>query len=68
MSTGCSLLNRRFDLGGCAAAGNVPLAMVQVEQYGAYFCDHCAGSGRELLGAVVARLVSRFGAVTVEEL
>ena len=61
-------VNRRFDLRGGAAAGNVPQARLQVEPYGVYFCDDCAGSGRELLGAVVARLVSRFGAVTVEEL
>jgi hypothetical protein len=61
-------VNPRFDLGCGASVESVPQAMVQVEPYGVYFCDYCAGSGRELLGAVVARLVSRFGAVTVEEL
>ncbi len=40
----------------------------QVEAGGVYFCDHCGGLGRALLGEVVARLASAFGAVTVEEL
>ena len=56
----------RFDLG---VAGSDRLqATVEVEPGGAYFCDHCGGSGRELLGEVVAGLASVFGAVTVEEL
>jgi hypothetical protein len=33
-----------------------------------YFCDRCGGSGRALLGEVVARLVSAFGPVTIEQL
>ena len=45
-----------------------PGATINVEPGGAYFCDHCGGSGRAMLGEVVARLASAFGAVTVEEL
>jgi len=45
-----------------------PQATVQAEPGGAYFCDHCGGSGRALLGEVVAHLASAFGAVIVEEL
>lgn len=56
----------RFDLGFGAA--DWPQATIHVEPGGAYFCDHCGGSGRALLGEVVARLVSAFGPVTVEEL
>jgi hypothetical protein len=48
------------------SAGNVPDAMVRVEPCGAYYCWYGA-AGRELLGTLVARLVSRFGAVTVED-
>ena len=56
----------RFEFG--SAGGGRPEATAEVEAGGAYFCDHCGGSGRALLGEVVARLVSAFGAVTVEEL
>jgi hypothetical protein len=51
----------RFDLGGGEATAIV-------EPGGLYFCDHCGGSGRAFLGQVVARLVSVFGSVTIEEL
>jgi hypothetical protein len=44
-----------------------PQASVQVKQGGVYFCDHCGSSGRAVLGEVIARLVSNFGSVTVEE-
>jgi hypothetical protein len=56
----------RFDLG--QSAGEWPQATVQAKPGGANFCDHCGGSGRALLGEVVARLASAFGPVTVEEL
>jgi len=56
----------RFEFG--SAGEGWPQATVQVEAGGVYFCDHCGGSGRALLGEVVARLVSAFGTVTVEEL
>jgi hypothetical protein len=56
----------RFDLGD--AGHNWPQATVEVVPGGANFCDHCGGSGRALLGEVVARLASAFGVVTVEEL
>jgi hypothetical protein len=47
---------------------NWPDATVVVEAGGVYFCDHCGGSGRKVLGEVVARLVSAFGPVTLDEL
>jgi hypothetical protein len=56
----------RFEVG--VQAGEWPQATVQVEAGGVYFCDHCGGTGRALLGEVVARLVSAVGPVTVEEL
>ena len=56
----------RFDLGN--AGHDWPQATVEVEPSGVYFCDHCGGSGRALLGEVVARLATAFGVVTVEEL
>ena len=56
----------RFDLGD--ASHDWPEATVVVELGGVYYCDHCGGSGRALLGEVVARLASAFGVVTVEEL
>lgn len=56
----------RFEYG--SAAGGRPQATAQVETDGAYFCDHCTGSGRAVLGELVARLASAFGPVTVEEL
>lgn len=56
--------SHRFDFG----VGDLPQATVQVEPGGAYFCDHCSGPGRALLGEVVARLVSAFGVVSVDEL
>jgi hypothetical protein len=55
----------RFDLG--LGAADLPQATVQAEPGGAYFCDHCGGTGRALLGEVVARLVTAFGPVSVEE-
>jgi hypothetical protein len=58
--------DNRFDLGD--ASHDWPQATVEVEPGGVYFCDHCGGSGRVLLGEVVALLASVFGVVTVEEL
>jgi hypothetical protein len=58
----------RFDLGIAASDRGWPQATVQVESDGAYFCDHGGASGRALLGEVVARLVSAFGAVTIDVL
>lgn len=49
-------------------AGDWPQASASVEAGGAYFCDHCGGSGRAILGELIAKLVSAFGPVTVEEL
>jgi hypothetical protein len=57
----------RFDLGISGSDQRWPQATVQVESDGAYFCDHCGALGRALLGEVVARLVSAFGAVTIIE-
>jgi hypothetical protein len=57
----------RFDLGS-ASGGYWPQATVQVEPDGVYFCDHGDGSGRAWLGEVIARLVSAFGSVTIDEL
>jgi hypothetical protein len=57
-----------FDLGSGASDRDWPQATIVVEPDGAYFCDHCGGSGRAWLGEVVALLASAFGAVTVEEL
>jgi hypothetical protein len=45
-----------------------PQATVHIETDGLYFCDHCGGEGRVVLGEVVAALVSAFGTVTIEEL
>jgi hypothetical protein len=56
-----------FELRSPVSVGDMPDASVQVEPYGVYFCDN-GGHGRELLGAVLARLVAEFGAVTVSEL
>jgi hypothetical protein len=43
-------------------------ATLQIESFGAYFCDNCGGPGRAILGEVIARLTSKFGAVTITEL
>jgi hypothetical protein len=45
-----------------------PSATLVIEPTGAYFCDHCGGSGRAMLGQVIALFTSSFGAVTVMEL
>jgi hypothetical protein len=58
----------RFDLGPGATARDWPQATVQVKPGGVYFCNHSGGAGRALLGEVVARLVSAFGAITVDAL
>ena len=58
----------RYEFSIGASEKGWPQATLQVEPGGAYFCDHCGGLGRAMLGEVVARLVSAFGAVTVEEL
>jgi hypothetical protein len=57
-----------YDLGDVTSDEAWPEATVSVEPGGAYYCDHCGGSGRALLGQVVASLVSVFGTVTIEEL
>jgi hypothetical protein len=57
-----------FEFREGVAEGDWPHATVMVEPGGAYFCDHCGGTGRAWLGAVVATLASSFGPVTVEEL
>lgn len=59
--------DHRFELGTKASDRDIPDATVIVEPDGAYFCDH-GRAGRELLGILVARLVSEFGEVTVTEL
>jgi hypothetical protein len=51
-----------------SAAGGWPQASAAAVAGGAYFCDHCGGAGRAVLGELVARLASAFGPVTVEEL
>jgi hypothetical protein len=59
----------RFELGlSSASAQDRPQATVEAGPGCVYFCDHCGGAGRALLGEVVARLVSTFGPITVEEL
>ncbi len=57
-----------FELRGEVSDADRPHATVQVEPGGASYCDNCGGTGRALLGEVVATLVAAFGAVTVEEL
>ena len=49
------------------SAAEMPDATVIVEATSVYFCDH-GGKGRAVLGAVVARLCSVLGAITIEEL
>jgi hypothetical protein len=56
-----------FELGAKVSDRGMPDATVKVEPDGAYFCDH-SGEGRKVLGIVLARLVSEFGAVTITEL
>ena len=46
---------------------SMPDASAHVEEDGLYFCDY-GGMGRQFLGVIVARLVDRFGSVTVAEL
>ena len=51
------------------ATGNssrMPDATVKAEPGGLYFCDH-GGAGRDYLGRVVAKLLSAYGSVTVQE-
>ena len=55
-----------FELHAPGTASTGPDATFQVEPCGAYYCWH-GGSGREILGLLIARLVDRFGAVTVED-
>jgi hypothetical protein len=57
---------QEFELRAKPSAG-IPDAMMRVEPYGLYFCDY-GGVGREILGLIVARLVSQFGPVTIAEL
>lgn len=57
-----------FDFLTPESTNKLPEATVTIESDGLYFCDHCGGSGRALLGIVVACMVSKFGPVAVEEL
>ena len=61
-----SSVDFHFELG--KTSDGWPQATAHAEADGAYFCDHCGGEGRAIMGEVVARLVSAFGAVTVKEL
>lgn len=45
----------------------MPDVTIQIESDGAYFCNH-GGAGNELLGCLIARLTSEYGAVTITEL
>ena len=59
--------SRDIEFRGVSSRGaSMPDAVVQVEATSVYFRDN-GGSGRDFLGAVVAKLCS-FGLVTVEEL
>jgi hypothetical protein len=60
--------SHRFEIGTDSTERDRSQATAQVQPGGLYFCDNCGGSGRALLGEVVARLVSAFGPVVVEEL
>ena len=44
----------------------MPDAELRIEPCGAYYCYY-GGKGREMLGVLIERLVSRFGPVTVED-
>ena len=55
-----------FELRRSGPSDGPPDAVLQVEPCGVYFCWYGV-AGREFLGTVVARLVSDFGAVTVED-
>jgi hypothetical protein len=56
----------KFELRAGETQGTMPDATACVEPDGLYFCD-CGGAGRQLLGVVIARLVSEFGPVTVAD-
>lgn len=60
--------SHRFELGPGAAEREWPQATVEFAPGGLHFCDNCGGAGRALLGEVIARLVSAFGVVIVDEL
>jgi hypothetical protein len=53
-----------FELRAMESTGTMPDATARVEPDGLYFCDY-GGAGRQLLGILIARLVSEFGPVTV---
>jgi hypothetical protein len=59
--------SEEFEFSSARSTEVMPEASMRVKSYGLYFCDH-GGVGREMLGIVVARLVSRFGSITIEEL
>ena len=44
----------------------MPDAMASVEPDGLYFCDN-GGAGKQFLGLVIARLVSKFGPIAIAE-
>jgi hypothetical protein len=56
-----------FELSAVDRPGSMPDAVAHVEPYGLYFRDN-GGVGKELLGTLLARLVSEFGAVTIDDL
>jgi len=57
---------RGFEFRSADTTGSIPDAAAHVEKFGVYFCDN--GGGREIMGIVIANLVSEFGAVTVADL
>lgn len=56
-----------FELRAEGSTGGMPDASCRIEADGMSFC-HYGGSGRAFLGEVVARLVSKFGPVTITEI
>ena len=56
----------RFEFRNATNAGIMPDAEASPEPGGLYFCDY-GGSGCQLLGHLVARVVSVFGPVTISE-
>ncbi len=55
-----------FELRTEQTTDTMPDAVVSLQPDGIYFCDN-RGSGKQLLGVLIARLVSEFGPVTVAE-
>ena len=57
---------RQLEFREAATRDGMPDATLQLEQLGAYFCDH-GGNGREILGREIARIVAQCDRVTVED-